>query len=131
MGRVLVGERNLDHRNLLKETFSRLAPSVHLDFASNGEDVLKCLAEEDGEPTVIVLDPNLPSAFSGSLVRVIKSNARYSRIPIVILADQAGADYYALRGSGLVALSFLKPSQANGWELLVRRVIDLAGPEIA
>jgi len=138
MGRVLVGERNLEHRNLLKEIFSRLAPWVFLDFAGNGEDVLNCLAEQDRAPTVIVLDPILPSAFSGSLVRVIKADARYSRIPIVILADQAGRDYYALRGSGLVALSFLKPSLAGGWELLARRIIELggesragpAGPEI-
>lgn len=141
MGRVLVGERNLDHRSVLKETFGRLAPEVFLDFAGNGEDVLNCLAEqaEDGAPTVIVLDPTLPSAFSVSLVRVIKADARYSGIPIVLLADQAGRDYYALRGSGLVAMSFLKPSLASGWELLARRIIELAGearagpagPEIA
>lgn len=128
MGRVLVGERNPEHRRVLKKVFSRLAPTLDLDFAGNGEDILACLAEQaaHGEPVLIVLDPILPTAFSGSLVRVIKADSRFSRIPIVLLADQAGAEYYALRRSGLVALSFLKPSLASGWELLVQRVIELA-----
>lgn len=128
MGRVLIGERNMEHRRLLKKIFSELAPLLVLDFAGNGEDILECLAEQapHGEPALLVLDPTLPSAFSGSLVQVIKADVRFSKIPIVILADQASGDYYALRGSGLVALSFLKPSRANGWELLARRIIELA-----
>jgi CheY-like chemotaxis protein len=128
MGRVLIGERNLEHRSVLKKIISRLAPSLILDFVGNGEDILQCLAEQapHGEPVLIVLDPTLPSAFSGSLIPVIKADNRFSKIPIVVLADQAGADYYSLRGSGLVAQSFLKPSRANGWELLARRIIELA-----
>lgn len=128
MGRVLIGERNLEHRSVLKKVFGQVAPTLILDFAGNGEDLLECLAEQaqHGEPVLILLDPTLPSAFSGSLVQVIKADKRYSKIPIVVLADQAGREYYALRGSGLVTLSFLKPSQSNGWELLARRIIQLA-----
>jgi CheY-like chemotaxis protein len=127
MGRVLVGDRNLEHRRLLEKVFNALAPALVLDFAGNGEDLLTCLAEQapHGEPALIVLDPTLPTAFSGSLVRVIKADGRFSKIPIVILADQAGVDYYALRDSGLVVKSFLKPSLTNGWELLGRRIIEL------
>jgi CheY-like chemotaxis protein len=133
MGRVLVGERNLEHRSVLKKAFNNLAPSLELDFAGNGEDILECLVEQapHGEPVLIVLEATLPSAFSGSLVQVIKADDRFSRIPIVVLADQAGVDYYALRGSGLAALSFLKPSLAHGWELLAQRIIEIAGPGIA
>jgi CheY-like chemotaxis protein len=133
MGRVLVGERNLEHRRVLKKAFGRLTPSLALDFVGNGEDMLACLGEQavHREPVLIMVDPNLPCAFSGSIVRVIKADDRFSKIPIIILADQAGMDYYALRGSGLVALSFLKPSLASGWELLVRRIMEFVGPEIA
>ena len=92
MGKVLVGERNPGHRSVLKRAFSRLAPSLVVNFAGNGEDLLACLAEEapHGEPMLIVLDPTLPMAFSGSLVGLIKADDRFSKIPIVILADQAG-----------------------------------------
>jgi len=133
MGRVLIGERNLEHRRLLKRIFSELAPSLVVDFAGNGEDILQCLAElaPGEEPVLLVLDPALPSPFAGSLVQVIKADSRYSKITIVILADQASGDYYALRGSGLVSRSFLKPSRANGWELLAQRIIELAGLGIA
>ena len=127
MGRVLIGERNLEHRNVLKEIFGQLAPALTLDFVGNGEDILDYLTRQvpQGEPVLIVLDPTLPTPFSGTLVRMIKADDRFMKIPIVILAEQAGVDYYTLRGSGLVALSFLKPSLTNGWELLVRRIIEL------
>lgn len=127
MGRLLVGERNVDHRSVLKELFLRLAPSMIVDFAANSEDILQCLSQHgpENDPVAIVLDAGLPSIFPGSLVSLIKTNTRYSGIPIVILAGQAGAEYYALRSTGLAALSFIKPSTPGGWELLARRIIDL------
>ncbi|HWB91285.1 MAG TPA: hypothetical protein VG605_05515 [Puia sp.] len=127
MARLLVGERNWEHRALLKEIFSRQAPSMVVDFVANGEDVLRYLAEQapHNQPILIVLDPALPSIFPSSLVRLIKADSRFAKIPIVILADQAGADYYSLRSTGLVARSFMKPSLATGWEMLANRIIEL------
>lgn len=127
MARLLIGERNLEHRAVLKDVFQRLAPTLTLDFVGNGEDILQYLSQQasDNEPALIILDPFLPSVFPGSLVQVIKAVDGYSKIPIVILAEQTGSDYYTLRASGFVALSFLKPSLTNGWEILVRRILDL------
>lgn len=120
----------MEHRSLLKEIFRQQAPAMTVDFAANGEDILHYLSEQapNGEPLLIVLDAALPSIFPDSLVRLIKADKRYAGIPIVILADQAGADYYSLRSDGLVALSFIKPSLANGWELLAKRILELASP---
>jgi CheY-like chemotaxis protein len=128
MGRLLIGERNPEHRSLLKDIFSRNAPSMIVDFAANGEEVLRYLSEQapNHEPMLMVLDSALPSIFSGSFVRLITTVKRYAKIPIVILADQAGADYYSLRAAGLVTLSLIKPSLAGGWELLAKRIVELA-----
>lgn len=127
MSRLLIGERNLEHRSVLKENLGQMAPSLTLDFVGNGEDILGYLSEHaaDGEPIMIILDTALPSIFDGSLIPLIKADERYSKIPIVILAEQAGREYYTARNSGLARMALLKPSKPTGWTLLAQKIISL------
>lgn len=125
MRRVLLGDRNPDHRQILKNIFQQLDPLLTLDFAGNGDDILHYLAERptDGLPDLIIFDPAIPFFGQGQLITLLKSNARLSHIPIIIWTDQAGSDYYQARASGHAVMSFLKPSLPGGWNMISRKML--------
>ena len=101
MGRILLGDRNMEHRNLLKEKLTRLDPSLSLISAGNSEDILRYLIDFPRDPPLLIIfDPGIPSPFHDPLVSIIKSDPRFSQIPLVIWTDQVSRrDYYAARAT--------------------------------
>jgi CheY-like chemotaxis protein len=126
MRRILLGDRNPEHRQILKNIFEQLDASLRLDFAGNGHDILRYLAERpsDDLPKLIILDPAIPFVGQGQLIGQLKSNQLLSHIPVIIWTDQPGSDYYLARASGHAAMSFLKPSLPGGWELLAQKMLS-------
>jgi len=126
MRRILLGDRNPEHRRILKNIFEQLDASLRLDFAGNGHDILHYLAQRpsDDLPKLIILDPAIPFVGQGQLFGLLKSNQRLSHIPVIIWTDQPGSDYYLARASGHAAMSFLKPSLPGGWDLLAQKMLS-------
>ncbi|HET6255404.1 MAG TPA: hypothetical protein VFE32_15095 [Puia sp.] len=133
MGRILLGDRHAAHRSLLKELLARVDPSLTLIVSGNSEDILRYLVDFANErPRLIILDPSLPSSVPGQLLTIIKSDARFAQIPIVIWTAQAGSDYYMARATGKAAMSIIKPTGPKGWRLLVQKIYRLAiGQDLA
>jgi CheY-like chemotaxis protein len=126
MRRILLGDRNPEHRRILKNIFERLDSSLRLDFAGNGHEILHYLADRppDELPKLIILDPSIPFIGRGELIGLLKSNQRLSHIPVIIWTDQPGSDYYLARATGHAALSFRIPSLPSGWDLLAQKMLS-------
>jgi len=62
-----------------------LSVSNTLVAAENGEEALRYLQENSDKPCLILLDLNMPVMNGIEFLKVVKSDARLKRIPVVVL----------------------------------------------
>jgi len=130
MRRILLGDRNVEHRSRLKEALGRHDADLVLECAGSGDELLLYLAERSpGEmPEMILLEPTLPFTSELRLESTIRSDPRFASIRIVIWAEQASPAYYTARSSPYTSMAFLKPLRPIGWEILARKLLTLLPP---
>lgn len=97
--RLLLVEDNPGDVQLTREAFREVALPNTLDVARDGAEALQRLRDPACElPDLIVLDLNLPRISGRELLKQLKSDPKFSRIPIVILttsdADEDIRDCY-------------------------------------
>jgi CheY-like chemotaxis protein len=83
---ILIGEDDLDDEELLTEIFSSIDQSFSLTFFNNGKKLLDHLEKlgNDQLPCLVLLDYNMPEMNAAEILREIKNDHRYDRIPKVI-----------------------------------------------
>jgi DNA-binding response OmpR family regulator len=122
---ILFGEDDRDDEEFLKEIFTSVDPSFKLLFINAGLKLVHTLEKmEDHQlPCLIVLDYNMPELNGAEILKALKQNARYEKIPKLIwstsgsetfrkLCLECGADDY-----------FIKPSNVNQLTNLVQRML--------
>ena len=87
-GRLLIVDDLADNRELYAAYFE-LAGFV-VDQAVDGEDALAVVARQP--PTIIVMDLSMPRLDGWEATRLIKTNPRTKRIPIVVLTALSDPD---------------------------------------
>lgn len=88
--RILVVEDNPVDARLTREAFAGLEPKVELSMVRDGEEALAYLRKEGkyGEaqrPDLILLDLKMPRKDGRKVLEVIKKDARFRRIPVIVL----------------------------------------------
>ena len=124
---ILFGEDDIDDEDLLREIMEGIDESFYLLFVNNGRKLLEMLNEmpDNHLPCLIVLDYNMPELNGAEILREIKKNSRYSRIPKVIWSTsdsetfrkscfEAGANEY-----------FIKPSNVQDLVTIGRHMLSL------
>jgi two-component system chemotaxis response regulator CheY len=118
--RILIVEDSATMRSLLASSFEELECPVKIVEAESGFEALRFLPRESFD--LVVTDINMPDINGLELVSFIKSNEKYSSIPLVIVSTE-GSDRDRDKGLRLGADAYLvKPFDP---EMLRQVVTDL------
>lgn len=84
--KILLAEDDEDDRLIFSAIIAEIKGSdFSFDSVENGIEVLRCLAGiEEGLPSLIVLDQNMPRMNGRETLVALKADARYAHIPVVI-----------------------------------------------
>ncbi|MFY2763443.1 response regulator [Arenimonas sp. MALMAid1274] len=101
---ILVAEDDADDRLMTAEAFRECRLDNPIQFVADGEALMDYLhhrgpyADPDAHPLpgVILLDLNMPRMDGREALREIKSNARFSDIPVVILTTSKAEEDVAM-----------------------------------
>lgn len=114
--KILIIEDSPTMRQLISFALKRL-PGVRIVEATDGVDGLKKLSSEKFD--LIMTDINMPIMDGLKLVSLVRSDANYRTVPIVVITTE-GAQEDRERALALGANDYItKPIQAN-------RILDLA-----
>jgi two-component system, response regulator len=124
---VLLIEDSLEDANLVIQTLKDFQPGIAISTVRDGAEALDCLFgtgvyKSPYTPQLILLDLNLPKVSGLEVLRVIRSYARTSVIPVVIFSDSP-AEQKVAEGYKLGANSYiLKPHDLEQFRQMVRQI---------
>ena len=117
MSDILLAEDNPADVYLIREALREHGIDFNLQVAEDGKEVLSFLAGESGSvpqisPQLIILDLNLPRHDGIEILQQVRSTARLSQVPVVVLtssdsprdrtiATELGATRYLRKPSNL------------------------------
>lgn len=89
--KILLADDDVDDRMLFESAYSDRTDILVLQTAVNGSEVIQILdnASEDELPDLIILDQNMPMMTGKQTLAVLKSNPKYSSIPVCICSTHA------------------------------------------
>lgn len=123
---ILIGEDDMDDKEILEETFSEIDPSVQIRFINSGREIISFLekAKADEEPSLIVLDYNMPGLNGAEILKKLQPISRIEKIPKLIWST-SGASYYKNKCLELGATAYLvKPSSIVELEQMVKYMLS-------
>jgi CheY-like chemotaxis protein len=85
--RILFVEDNIGDFDLMVEAFAEIRFAADCERAADGLAALKHLESTAAEPTLILLDLNLPKLNGADLLPRLKAMARLKEVPVVILTS--------------------------------------------
>lgn len=124
---ILIGEDDMDDKEILEEAFAEIDPSVIVHFVNNGKKLLSFLEEETvcNLPSLIVIDYNMPGLNGAEILKSLDANTKVKNIPKVIWST-SGASQYKSSCLALGAYDYLvKPSGMHELENLVKYMLSL------
>jgi CheY-like chemotaxis protein len=122
--RVLLVEDNPGDVDLVLEVLDDATPPHQITVAGDGVDAMAKLNASTEPPDLMILDLNLPKKDGRELLRDLKSDERFRRIPIVVFssseADRDLRDAYDLNANCFVT----KPPDLDDFIAAVRGIDD-------
>jgi CheY-like chemotaxis protein len=125
---ILIGEDDMDDKEIIEEAFAEIDRSVITHFVNNGKKLLSFLEERpvDDLPSLIVIDYNMPGLNGAEILRSLDTNKKVKNIPKVIWST-SGANQFKSSCLALGAYDYLvKPSNIDELEKLVRYLLSLS-----
>lgn len=117
---ILLVDDNSDFLHFLSESLSKL---YHVLNATNGKLVLNMLEEEDID--LVVSDVMMPEMDGVELCKTIKTDIRYSHIPVILLTAKANEEHQ-LEGLGVGADDYIiKPFNMEVLKLRIHNLIEM------
>jgi CheY-like chemotaxis protein len=122
---VLLVEDNEADIDLTREMLAASRFDIRLSVAKDGVEAIEFLENsaswsDPGRPTLILLDLNLPRKDGRQVLAVIKNNAQFRRLPVVVLSS-SGAEKDITSCYDLGANCYIaKPADLNSFRTAVR-----------
>ncbi|MCB1093990.1 MAG: response regulator [Verrucomicrobiae bacterium] len=85
-GRILLIEDSLADIRLFEAALQTVENHPHVEIAYNGESALALLEESSSLPDIIILDLNLPGMDGHEVLVKLKSDDRWTSIPVIVLS---------------------------------------------
>jgi two-component system, chemotaxis family, chemotaxis protein CheY len=118
---LVVDDSDLMH-SLMKYALGRLK-NAEASFAKNGKEALDFLTS-NGEPSLILLDINMPVMDGLELLRRLTTLGVTQRVPVIIVSTE-GKEADVLRGLEAGARAYLpKPFKAQDLHTMIERVLS-------
>ena len=122
MKTILIVEDSSTTRALIRAVIDELSDFETVE-ASSGFDALKMLPQQEYD--LIITDINMPDINGLELINFVKSNARYSRIPIIIVSTERSEEDKK-RGMALGATAYVaKPFKSVELQEIIHKIIGL------
>lgn len=120
--KILYADDDSDDRSFLNESIQASGLNASVVCVTNGQeaiDYLKKNGKEEGLPSLIILDLNMPKLDGKQTLTFLKSHTHFASIPVVILStsDNKAEKEYCTRNGALSY--FTKPYHANGYSSLI------------
>jgi CheY-like chemotaxis protein len=125
---IIIADDDEDDRMLLQSAFLENRSDVHIEFAMDGTDLMKLLAEENKASSIsfILLDLNMPKKDGREALREIKQNPVLKKIPVIIFTTakneteirkcyDLGANTYIVKPDGFEALRKVVVNLTSYW----------------
>lgn len=113
MKRVVVAEDNIADQELIRLTFEAVDPSYRVEVVSDGEELLKYLADSDPfELEFVLLDLNMPRMGGKEVLTHMSAEERYRTVPVIVFSSS-------------VSSNDIKQCYAQGANAYVRKPVDL------
>ena len=124
---ILIAEDDADDRFLLNAAFEENGFTDRLQFVENGVELLHFLdgahsSGVDALPKFILLDLNMPKKDGREVLREIKQDTRFKRIPVIIFSTTTN-EQEMKRCYDLGANSYI--TKPNSFESLIKTVAVL------
>ena len=89
--RILIVDDDADDREIIRDAFSNTLDEQDYIFIENGDKLLDYLEKnmEDGIPSLIMLDLNMPGKDGRETLREIKSDKRFHHIPTIVFTTSS------------------------------------------
>lgn len=85
---ILIAEDDADDRFLLKKAFEEYSTGENIHFVENGIEVMDYLRKiklnNQSYPSLILLDLNMPRKDGREVLKEIKENEIYKKIPVIV-----------------------------------------------
>ncbi|HBR20953.1 MAG TPA: response regulator [Nitrospiraceae bacterium] len=122
MKSILIVEDSTTTRSLVRAVLEELG-DFDIVEAPTGFDALKLLPTQDFD--LVVTDINMPDINGLELINFVRSNQRYSNIPLIIVTTERSEEDKK-RGMALGATAYVtKPFKAPELQDIVRKVLNL------
>jgi CheY-like chemotaxis protein len=125
---ILIAEDDADDRFLLKSAFEENGFNDKLHFVENGVELVEylnsCLSKgnEEALPRFILLDLNMPKKDGREVLKEIKQNVNFQKIPVIIFST-TNNEQEMRRCYELGANSYI--TKPNSFESLIKTVAAL------
>jgi len=119
---ILIVEDSTTTRSLIRAVIEELG-DFNIVEAPTGFDALKLLPAQDFD--LVVTDINMPDINGLELINFVRSNQRYSNIPLIIVTTERSEEDKK-RGMALGATAYVtKPFKAPELQDIIRKVLNL------
>jgi CheY-like chemotaxis protein len=89
--KLLLADDDRDDRELFAEALAAVDPSVICEEAEDGKQALQRLAAEQADlPNLIFLDINMPVMSGWEVLKHLKENRHYAKIPVIMYTTSSG-----------------------------------------
>lgn len=121
---ILLIDDDADDQAIIADGFQDYFVDCALEFANDGLDGLNRLMPEYPMPDLILLDLNMPRMNGFEFLTSIKSNARLSKLPVIVLTTSArSVDRFIVEQLG-AAMIITKPNSMADLAVIVKDVQD-------
>jgi CheY-like chemotaxis protein len=87
--RVLVGDDSADDRYFVGRAFQKACPHVTVDFARNGEEVIKFLEDASrAKPSLLIIDSMMAKKNGFDVVKWLRTKKEFEQLPVVMISGQ-------------------------------------------
>ena len=114
--RILLVEDDIINQEMIRES---IGETYDLTFAETGEEALCIIREQYETLSIVLLDLNLPGIKGVEVLKRIKSDPAYSRLPVIVMTSDSEAEVECLT---LGAIDFIpKPYPAS--KVILARIL--------
>ena len=114
--RILLVEDDIINQEMIKESVGDV---YELTIAENGEEALRIIREEYDTLSIVLLDLNLPGIKGIEVLKQIRKDPAYSRLPVIVMTSDSEAEVECLTHG---AIDFIpKPYPAS--KVILARIL--------
>ena len=126
---IYLADDDADDRFLIKEATKEIDPNVNFVEAENGSELIeKIESNETPDPSLIVLDMNMPVMNGLEAVEAIRSNPALDAVPTVMLSTSNDPELANKAIKSGVNEVLVKPNTFKGLLEVVKRIIHWFRP---